>query len=73
MAFFLPAVKLGAEIETGQKIGDIVDLYSGIVLESLLSQSSGYLISLRDYPIIYEKEVLAIILNKSKLSFWPFK
>jgi hypothetical protein len=48
-------------------------LYSGVVIESLLSQSSGYLISLRDYPIIYEKEVLAIILNKSKLFFWSFK
>lgn len=71
--FFLPAVKLGAEIETGQKIGDIVDLYSGIVLESFLSQSSGHLITLRDYPIVYEKELLAILLNKSKLSFWPFK
>jgi predicted deacylase len=71
--FFLPAAKLGTEIETGQKIGDIVDLYSGVIIESLLSQSSGYLISLRDYPIIYEKEVLAIILNKSKLFFWSFK
>ena len=69
----MPAVKLGAEIETGQKIGDIVDLYSGVVIESLLSQSSGYLISLRYYPIIYEKEVLATILNKSKLFFWSFK
>ncbi|MGY8766716.1 MAG: succinylglutamate desuccinylase, partial [Nitrospinaceae bacterium] len=70
---FLPVVKLGAEIETGQKIGDIVDLYSGVVLESLLSQSSGYLITLREYPIVYEKEVLAVLLNKPKLSFWPFK
>ena len=71
--FFLPMAKLGSEIKKGQKIGDIVDIHSGIVLESLLAQSSGYLVTLRNYPVVYQKEVLAVLLGKSKSRFWPFK
>ena len=69
----MPMAKLGSEIKKGQKIGDIVDIHSGIVLESLLAQSSGYLVTLRNYPVVYQKEVLAVLLGKSKARFWPFK
>ena len=71
--FFLPMVKLGSEVKKGQKIGDVVDVYSGIVLESIVAQSSGYLVTLRNYPMVYQKEVLAVLLGKPRSRFWPFK
>ena len=71
--FFIPIVKLGSEIKKGQKIGEIVDIYSNNTLESILSSSSGYLITLRNHPMVYQGEVLAILLGKSKFRFWPIK
>ena len=71
--FFLPLVQPGSEIKKGQKVGEVVDVYSGIVSESLLAQSSGYLVTLRNYPMVYQKEVLAVLLGKPKSRFWPFK
>ena len=71
--FFLPIVKLGSEIKKGQKIGDIVDIHSNTILESILADSSGYLVTLRNHSIIYQREVLAVLLGKPKLRFWPVK
>ena len=70
--FFLPLIQPGSEIKKGQKIGEIVDLYSGVTHESLLAKSSGYVLTLRDYPVVYQKEVLAVLLEKHKFGFWPF-
>ena len=70
--FFLPLVQPGSEVKKGQKIGKVVDLYSGAIHEALLAQSSGYVITLRDYPVIYQKEVLAVLLGRQKFRFWPF-
>jgi hypothetical protein len=70
--FFLLLVQPGSEIKKGQKIGEIVDMYSGTVIDSPLAQSDGYLVTLRDYPVVYQKEVLAVLLKKQKFSFWPF-
>ncbi len=47
-------------------------MYSGTVIDSPLAQSDGYLVTLRDYPVVYQKEVLAVLLKKQKFSFWPF-
>ena len=70
--FFLPLIQPGSEIKKGQKIGEIVDLYSGVTHESLLSKSSGYVLTLRNYPLVYQKEVLAILLKKPQFRLWPF-
>ena len=70
--FFLPLVQPGSEVKKGQKIGEIVDLYSGTTHESPLAQSSGYVITLRNYPVVYQKEILAVLLGKQKFRFWPF-
>ncbi len=69
---FLPLVQSGSKIKKGQKIGEIVDMYSGAVLESPLAPSDGYLVTLRDHPVVYQKEVLAVLLRKQKFSLWPF-
>ena len=70
--FFLSLVQVGSKIKKAQKIGEIVDLYSGVTHESLLAKSSGYVLTLRDYPVVYQKEVLAVLLEKHKFGFWPF-
>jgi len=70
--FFLPLVRPGSEIKKGQKIGEISNLYSGISNESLFAKSSGHVVTLRDYPLVYEKEVVAVLLEKQKFRFWPF-
>jgi uncharacterized protein len=68
--FFLPKVTLGSEIKKGQKVGDIFDIHSNSTLESVLASSSGYLVTLRNHPIIYQKEVIAVLLENPKFRFW---
>ena len=63
---FLKEVKVGTLIQQGQKIGEIRDLYSGKRLEEITAPSEGFLLTLRQYPIVYEKESLAIILTAKK-------
>ena len=70
--FFLPLVQPGSNVKKGQKIGEVVDLYSGAIHESPLAQSSGHVITLRNYPVVYQKEVLAVILDKQRFRLWPF-
>ena len=70
--FFLPLIQPGSEVKKGQKIGEIIDMYSGVIHESLLAQSSGHVITLRSHPVVYQKEVLAVLLRKQKFNFWPF-
>ena len=68
--FFLSRVKLGSEIQKGQKIGNIFNIYTNAILESVLANSSGYLVTLRNNSIVYQNEVLAVLLEKSKFIFW---
>ena len=60
---FLKEVKVGDSIKKGQKIGEVHDIYSGKRLEELMAPMDGLLITLRQYPIVYEKEPIAIILS----------
>jgi hypothetical protein len=63
---FLQEVKVGSYLKQGQKIGEVRDIYSGKRLEELISPEDGLLITLRQYPIVYEKEPVAIILTAKK-------
>jgi len=60
---FLKEVQAGSQLKKGQKIGEVRDIYSGKRLEQLISPEDGFLITLRQYPIVYEKEPIAIILS----------
>ena len=72
---FLKEVKVGSPIQQGQKIGEIRDLYSGKRLEEITAPSDGSIVTLRQYPIVYEKEPLATILTAKKswrdIFRWP--
>ena len=63
---FLKEVKVGTHIEKGQTIGEIRDLYSGKRLEEIIAPTEGFLLTLRQYPIVYEKEPLATLLTAKK-------
>jgi len=63
---FLKAVKVGSQIKQGQKIGEVRDIVSGKRLEEITAPEDGLLITLRQYPIVYEKEPMAIILTEKK-------
>lgn len=59
----LKEVKVGNFLKKGQKIGEVRDIYSGKRLEELAAPEDGLLITLRQYPIVYEKEPIAILLS----------
>lgn len=63
---FLKEVKVGTTVQTGQKIGEIRDIYSGKRLEEVTATADGFLVTLRQYPIVYEKEPIATILTTKK-------
>ena len=69
---FMPMAKLGASLKKGEKVGEVVDMYTGTILDSPVASADGYLVTLRDYPIVYQKEPLAVLLGKRKFRFWPF-
>ena len=71
---FLKEMKVGTAIQKGQPIGEIRDIHSGKRLEEITATTDGFLVTLRQYPIVYEKEPIAIILppKKSWREFLPF-
>ncbi len=72
---FLKGVKAGSHLKKGQRIGEVLDLYSGKTLEEITAPADGLLLTLRQYPIVYEKELLATLLTTKKswrdLLLWP--
>jgi uncharacterized protein len=63
---FLKEIKVGATVHTGQQIGETLNIFSGKRLEKIKAPVDGLIVTLRQYPIVYEKEPLAIILTKKK-------
>lgn len=63
---FLKEIKVGATVHAGQQIGETLDIFSGKRLEEIKAPADGLVITLRQYPIVYQKEPLAIILTKKK-------
>ena len=71
---FLKEMKVGTTVQKGQQIGEIRDIYSGKRLEEITATADGFLVTLRQYPIVYEKEPIATILTQKKSwrEFLPF-
>jgi uncharacterized protein len=63
---FLKEIKVGTAVQKGQQIGEIRDIYSGKRLEKITASAEGFIVTLRQYPIVYEKEPIATILSKKK-------
>lgn len=69
---FIPEVPVGSFLKQGQKLGELRGIYSGETLEEYSAPKDGYLVTLRQYPVIYEKESIATLLTEKKPGFWPF-
>jgi uncharacterized protein len=71
--FFVPETTVGEYVEEEQTLGKTLEIQTGNILEEVLAPKPGLLLSIRDYPTVYQSEVLAEILTPKKgLSFWPF-
>jgi predicted deacylase len=70
---FYPESAIGTAMEKGDKLGEVRDLYEGVVLEEVLAPEEGYVVTLRDHPMVHEKELVAVLLReKNQRWFWPF-
>ncbi|MZP28339.1 hypothetical protein GTO91_01210 [Heliobacterium undosum] len=56
---FRPTAAAGAMLRKGEMLGQIVNVLSGQVEEEVRAPASGLLASIRSYPLVYEKELLA--------------
>lgn len=69
--WFLPEVVVGTGLKKGQRLGEVRDLFRGVTLEEILAPKDGMLITLRSYPVVYEKEPVATLLAE-RSGIWPF-
>ena len=70
---FYPESVLGTAVEKGSKLGEVRDLYQGLVLEEVHAPEDGYVVTLRDHPMVHQKELAAVLLRgKNQRWFWPF-
>ncbi|OGW22856.1 MAG: hypothetical protein A3K09_03415 [Nitrospinae bacterium RIFCSPLOWO2_12_FULL_47_7] len=70
---FLPSVRVGDLLKEGQKIGELRDIYSGETIVKLTAPKNGFLVTLRNHPVVYEREPLATLLTEPKPRWhWPF-
>ena len=60
---FVPEVKHGEKVEKGQPLGSIVDSLTGDVHQIVESPESGFIFTLREYPIVYEGSLIARVLG----------
>ncbi|MEE8126988.1 MAG: hypothetical protein V3T45_00405, partial [Nitrospinaceae bacterium] len=68
-----PESAIGTAMEKGDKLGEVRDLYEGVVLEEVHAPEEGYVVTLRDHPMVHEKELVAVLLReKNQRWFWPF-
>jgi uncharacterized protein len=70
---FYPESVIGTTVKEGGKLGEVRDLYQGVVLEEIYAPEEGYVVTLRDHPMVYERELVAVLLGeKNRRWFWPF-
>jgi uncharacterized protein len=70
---FYPEPVIGMAVEKGNKLGEVRDLYQGMVLEEVHAPEDGTVVTLRNHPMVHEKELVAVLLKgKNQRWFWPF-
>lgn len=70
---FYPEPVIGTAVNKGDKLGEVRDLYGGNVLEEIQAPEEGTVVTLRDHPLVYEGELVAVLLReKNPRWFWPF-
>ena len=70
---FYPESVIGTAVTKGQKLGEIRDLYQGATLAEVPAPEDGYVVTLRENPMVHERELVAVLLReKNQKWFWPF-
>ena len=69
---FVTEVAVGSFLQKGSKVGEMRSIETGVILDEYAAPVDGYLVSLRQYPVTFEKELLATLLTEKKTGFWPF-
>ncbi|MDH5763848.1 MAG: succinylglutamate desuccinylase/aspartoacylase family protein [Nitrospinota bacterium] len=70
---FYPESVLGTSVVKGQKLGEVRDLYQGTLMEEIVAPENGIAVTLREQPMVHEKELVAVLLRgKNQRWFWPF-
>lgn len=57
--FILDDTEIGVNICRGQRIGKIVNPLTGEILEEIISPKDGFLLTLREHPVVYRGAIMA--------------
>jgi len=63
---FIPHAVHGSHVNTGDRIGSVIDPLTGSVVEETIAPCSGLLFTLREYPVVFGGSLLARIMEDSK-------
>ena len=70
---FYADLPVGTAVDQGQKLGEVRDLYEGGLLEEVTAPEEGFVVTLREYPMVHEQECVAVVLRENNRKwFWPF-
>jgi predicted deacylase len=63
---FIPRAEHGSHVSAGDRVGIVIDLLTGAVVEETLAPCGGLLFTLREYPVVFGGSLLARIMEDSK-------
>ncbi|NJN45345.1 MAG: succinylglutamate desuccinylase [Candidatus Competibacteraceae bacterium] len=63
---FVPTAQQGSSVQAGERVGRIVSPFAGSTLAEARSPVSGTLLTLREYPLVYEGSLLARVVATAK-------
>lgn len=61
---FLPSIAHRHYMHKEEKIGEIVDILTGKVVQEMISRKGGMVFTLREYPFVYKGSLIARILEQ---------
>lgn len=59
--FILESINIGIMVKQGMRIGTIVSPLTGEILEEITAPKDGYLLTLREHPVVYKGGIIARI------------
>jgi len=63
---FIPRAVHGSHVNSGDRIGSVIDPLTGSVVEDSFAPCSGLLFTLREYPVVFGGSLLARIMEDAK-------
>ncbi len=64
--FIVDDTEIGVDISKGHRIGKIVDPLTGDVLEEIISPKDGFLLTLREHPVVYRGAIMARVCGRGQ-------